>query len=94
MARALERLQREWERGDAADGKFAALRPFLLEGREGGRLLEVAGRLGMTEGAARSLVHRLRLRFRAVLRAEVALTVPQESETEEELRHLLTALST
>lgn len=92
VARALERVRLEWERGDAAGGRFAALRPFLLLGRDGGRLTEIAAGLGMTEAAARSLVHRLRVRFRDLLRAEVAQMVPP-GEAEEELRYLLNALS-
>jgi RNA polymerase sigma-70 factor (ECF subfamily) len=46
----------------------------------------------MTEGAVKVAVHRLRERYRALLRAEIAATVTTEEETDDELRALLAAL--
>ena len=54
---------------------------------------ELAGRLQTTDGAVRVAVHRLRQRYRELLRAAIADTVSSPEEVEEELRHLLRAVS-
>ena len=54
---------------------------------------EAAARLEMSVSAITSAVYRLRARFRALLFEEVANTVNKPEEVEEELRHLLAALS-
>jgi RNA polymerase sigma factor (sigma-70 family) len=54
---------------------------------------EVAARLGMTEGTARAAVHRMRSRFRALFRAEIARTVAKPEEVEDEVRYLRRALT-
>jgi len=53
----------------------------------------IAERLAMTEGALRVAVHRLRQRYGELLREEIIQTVGTREEAEEELRHLLEALS-
>jgi hypothetical protein len=53
---------------------------------------EVAERLGMTEGAVKVTVHRLRRRLRDLLREEVAHTVATDEEIDEELRHLIAVI--
>jgi RNA polymerase sigma factor (sigma-70 family) len=58
------------------------------EGRETG-YAAMAARLGLTEGAVKVAVHRLRRRFRDLLREEVAHTVAADAEVDEELRHLI-----
>jgi hypothetical protein len=52
----------------------------------------IGERLGMSEGTARWAMHRLRERYRERLRAEVAQTVADPMEVEEELRHLITVV--
>jgi RNA polymerase sigma-70 factor (ECF subfamily) len=54
---------------------------------------EVAARLGVTETALYSAIHRLRRRYGEVLRREVAHTVARPEEIEEELRYLVRVLS-
>lgn len=54
---------------------------------------QVAGRFGMTEGAVRGAMHRLRSRYRERLRGEVARTVAQHGEVDEELRYLISVVS-
>ena len=54
---------------------------------------DLAKPLGMTEGAVKVAVHRLRQRYRDQLRAEIGNTVASPGEVEEELRHLFTVLS-
>ena len=49
--------------------------------------------LNLTEGAVKVAVHRLRKRFREVLRAEVAHTVARPEDIDDELRHLIAVLS-
>ena len=53
---------------------------------------ETAAQLGMTPGAVKVAVHRLRQRYRDLLRARIAETVSDPSEIEDEMRYLLTAL--
>ena len=48
--------------------------------------------LGMTEGAVKVAVHRLRRRFREAVLAEIAQTVAAPEEVDEELRHLFEAI--
>ena len=55
---------------------------------------EVATEFGMSEGAVKVAVHRLRGRYREILKEEVAGTLAGPEETEEEIRYLLAALST
>jgi DNA-directed RNA polymerase specialized sigma24 family protein len=54
---------------------------------------EMAGRLEMTAGAVKAAAHRLRQRYGALLREEVAQTVANSAEVDEELRHLFAALN-
>jgi RNA polymerase sigma-70 factor (ECF subfamily) len=53
---------------------------------------EIAREFGMTENAVKQAFHRLRQRYRQVLREEVAQTVATPAEIEDELRHLIAAL--
>ena len=54
---------------------------------------EVANELGMTEGAVKVAVHRMRRRYRDLLNEEIAQTVTGPEELEEELRDLRAALA-
>ncbi len=54
---------------------------------------EIGATLGMSEGAVKISVVRLRERFRDLLRAEIAETVATPGETDAEMRHLLDALA-
>jgi RNA polymerase sigma factor (sigma-70 family) len=53
---------------------------------------EVAERFGMTESSVKVSVHRMRLRYRDLVRAEVALTVDDEHAVNDEMRYLLSVL--
>jgi len=62
----------------------------------GGQLVplsQIALQLGISVSAVKVAVHRLRERFREALRGEVAHTVSQSDEIEDELRYLITVLS-
>lgn len=64
-----------------------------LTDSENRRYREVAAELQMSESAVKVAVHRLRRRFGAVLREEVARTVADPSRVDDELRFLLAAIS-
>jgi RNA polymerase sigma-70 factor (ECF subfamily) len=74
-------------------GLFDRLRPMLEGDNPAESYREVASALGMTEGAVKAAAHRLRARYRALLRAEVARTVVEEADVDGELGELITALA-
>jgi RNA polymerase sigma-70 factor (ECF subfamily) len=53
---------------------------------------DIAREFGMTENAIKQAFHRLRQRYRQLLREEVAHTVATPADIEDELRHLIAAL--
>ena len=80
----------------ARDGKgalFHALEPCLIGSRDTQPYAALGAQLGMTEGAARVAVCRLRERYRECLRAEIAHTVASPAEVDEELRHLFRVMA-
>jgi RNA polymerase sigma-70 factor (ECF subfamily) len=85
MERAMDRLAAEH-----ADQKerFERLKPCLT-GSEEASYREVAAVLGMTEAAVKAAVHRLRQGYGRLLREEIADTVADPAEVDDELRHLL-----
>ena len=87
----LERLRGE----QVAAGKgaqFEQLQDCLMGSSDAPRYAALAARMGLNEEAARMAVSRLRRRYRALLREEIAQTVTSPAEIEEEIRHLFTAL--
>ena len=72
---------------------FAALRFCLDGGSEAPSYGELATRLDRNEGAIKTSVHRLRRRFREVLRREVARTVATSDEIDDELNYLRDVLT-
>jgi RNA polymerase sigma factor (sigma-70 family) len=89
MDRAMEKLQRE-NADDVA--RFSRLKPFMTSPPPAGGYDQVAAEFNMPPGSVPVAVHRLRSRFRQLLRAEVAQTVATASEIDDELRHLCEAL--
>ena len=53
---------------------------------------KIAQELGMTENAVKQAFHRLRQRYRLLLREEIAQTVVAPSDVEDELRHFIAIL--
>jgi RNA polymerase sigma-70 factor (ECF subfamily) len=93
LAKVIERLQAEC----AAEGKgklFEQLKTFLMAGGGDSAQAEVAKALGMEEGAVRVAVHRLRKRYRALLRDEIAHTLADESQVAAEMQALFGAFGT
>jgi RNA polymerase sigma factor (sigma-70 family) len=89
---AFVRLRSEFQ-SQGNDRSFDALQHFLL-GEEEVSYQQVADRLGLSLGGVKTAIHRMRGRYRALVRDEVARTVTTPDEVEEELRCLRVALST
>ena len=89
IARALAALEAEHAEKTEV---FAALKPWLDGGAEVSQA-DAARELGMAETAVKVAIHRLRLRFRELIRAEVAATVNDPAEVADELRHLIAVAS-
>jgi len=71
---------------------FSTLKPWLDGGADGSQA-EAAQTLGTSETAVKVAVHRLRVRFRELIRAEVAATVNHPEDVTGELRHLIAVAS-
>jgi RNA polymerase sigma-70 factor (ECF subfamily) len=81
------------EQGASQKGQlWEQLRPYLTEASDAPAYATVAGLMGMTEGAVKVAVHRLRRRFRELLRDAVVQTVAVPEDVDQELAHLLAAL--
>jgi RNA polymerase sigma factor (sigma-70 family) len=92
IKQAMTRLQAEY----TAQGKqelYSQLEPGLTGETPPGGLAQLALALDMSEGAVKVALHRLRRRFRELLRAEIEQTVARKEDVTEELRHLSTALA-
>jgi RNA polymerase sigma-70 factor (ECF subfamily) len=92
LAKVIERLQQEC----AADGKaklFEQLKIFLTAGKGESAQAEVAKVLGLEEGAVRVAIHRLRKRYRQLLRDEIANTLSDAAMVDEEMRALFGAFA-
>jgi RNA polymerase sigma-70 factor (ECF subfamily) len=92
LDRTLARLREEF----AATGRardFDRLKVCLTAERGEISYAEIAAALGLSEGAARVAVHRLRKRFREVFREEIAHTVSGPEDIEEEVRYLMGVLA-
>jgi len=88
---ALARLREEMS-GNGKATQFDALRVYLTDEPAEGRYAETAARLQTTTRAVAVAVHRLRQRYRELVRAEVGQTVATPLDLEQEMRHLFEAL--
>jgi RNA polymerase sigma factor (sigma-70 family) len=91
LDRALTALAKEHEASGKTD-QFEALKPWLTGDTENNSQAETATRLGMNEGAVKVAIHRLRRRFREVIKNEIGQTVSEPAQVEVELHYLLEAL--
>jgi RNA polymerase sigma-70 factor (ECF subfamily) len=92
LNRTMTRLQSE----SAGSGKrklFESLKVYLTAEKGSAPYRDVAAELDMTEGAVKVAVHRLRSRYRELLREEIAQTVAAEGQIDEEIRDLFAALA-
>jgi RNA polymerase sigma-70 factor (ECF subfamily) len=90
LAKVIKRLCAECHAEDRA-GQFEQLKIFLTSGKGATSYASVAKSLGMEEGAARTAAHRLRKRYRELLRDEISQTLADPSLVEEEMRALFGA---
>ncbi len=88
----LQRLREEHIR-DGKETSFEQLKVTLTEASRSVPYAEIAARLDMSEGAVKVAVHRLRQRYRELLRVEIAGTVTSPGEVEDEIRALFSALA-
>jgi RNA polymerase sigma factor (sigma-70 family) len=91
LRRVVERLRREYDDAGRAD-KFEQLIGVLTRDPGSEPYVEIANRLGISEGNIRVAVHRLRRRYGTLLREEIAATVEDADQVEDEIRTLFTAL--
>lgn len=92
LEQALARLKRDY----FAEGKaemFAKLQTGLTGELAASAYSDWAAALGMSQGAVKMALHRMRRRFGEALRNEIADTVASPAEVDEELRHLLAVIS-
>jgi RNA polymerase sigma-70 factor (ECF subfamily) len=92
LDRVLERLRTE----HVDEGKiefFDTLKPCLVGDSDAQPYVVLASKLGLTEGAVKVAVHRLRQRYRRLLREEISNTVAAPDEVADEMRYLMTVLA-
>ena len=92
LTRAMDRLKAE----SAASGKqrlYDCLKVYLAAEKDAVPYRDVAGELNMTEGAVKVAVHRLRRRYRELVRDEIAQTVTTDAQVDEEIQDLFAALA-
>jgi RNA polymerase sigma-70 factor (ECF subfamily) len=73
--------------------QFAALKAWLSPAAPRTSQAETAAQLGLSEGALKVAIHRLRQRFREITRAEIAQTLNDTADLDDEMRHLVNALA-
>jgi RNA polymerase sigma-70 factor (ECF subfamily) len=92
LERVITRLRDE----NSAEGKaklYEQLKQFLMVGKSEISYVQAATALEMSEGALRVAVHRLRRRYRELLREEIAQTLSDPAQAGEEMQVLFSALS-
>jgi RNA polymerase sigma factor (sigma-70 family) len=91
LERTLGRLRAEF-RATGKESVFARLEGYLTGEKETLPYADIGESLGMSEGAVKVAVHRLRRRFGALLREEIAETVSDPAQVDDEVRDLFRAL--
>jgi RNA polymerase sigma-70 factor (ECF subfamily) len=92
LEQVLSRLQEE-HRVEEKMPLFEALKPCLAGDKDAQPYKSLAATLGISEGAVKVAVHRMRQRYRQLLREEIANTVASPAEVEEEMQHLFAVLA-
>ena len=93
LDQVLTRLGDEYRAGGPATARlFDQLQKLLTDESDRPSQAEIAGELAMTENAVKQAFHRLRQRYRELLREEIAHTVMLPGDIEDELRHLIAVL--
>lgn len=92
LERVITRLRDE----HCAEGKailYEQLKPFLMADKSESPYTNAAALLNMNEGAVRVAAHRLRRRYRELLREEIAQTLANPAQADEEMQALFSALA-
>jgi RNA polymerase sigma-70 factor (ECF subfamily) len=92
MDRSLKAVQADFEKAGKS-AHFEALKPWLVGDTDQLSQADAATQLGVTTGAVKVMIHRLRKIFRAAVESEIAQTVPVIEDIDEELRYLIEVLS-
>ena len=92
LDQVLNRLGAEYA-GQGKTKMFGELKPCLLGERAAQSYAGLASKLRMTEGSVRVAVHRLRQKYRQLLREEIANTVAKPEEVKDEMLHLFSVLA-
>lgn len=92
ISKVMERLEREFRAAQKID-QFEAFKPFLVDEKGTVPYSEVAANLGMGVNTVRTAIHRFRHRYARCFRDEIAETVENEEDVENEIMELLAALS-
>ena len=92
LQKAIQRLNDE-SAGACKPDAFERLMAYLAPAGDAAPYHETGRQLNMTQAAVKAAVYRLRKRYRALLKDEIARTVSTESQVEEEIRFLFSALS-
>jgi RNA polymerase sigma-70 factor (ECF subfamily) len=88
LERAADRLRAEYVAGGKS-GLYEHLTEFRLDAADQRAYAEVAAQLGLSDSALKSAIHRLRQRHLQLVREEIAQTVANPAEVDEEIRYLL-----
>ena len=91
LDQVLGRLETEY-RSAGKEALFYRAKDSLVGDADGRFQAEIAAELGMTENAVNQAFHRFRQRYRVLVREEIAMTVAQPGEVEDELRHFASVL--
>lgn len=91
LDQAAVRLHEEYEVADKGQ-LYASLKDFVSTDGTMLSYEEVSQRLGLSQSAVKSAIHRLRQRYQELIREEIAQTVTTAAEVDEEIRYLLTVI--
>lgn len=72
--------------------QFQALKPWLTGGSDSQSQKETADKLGMNEGAVKVAIHRLRKRYRTLVKEAIGQTLPDDERVEDELSYLISVM--
>ena len=91
FTRVLDRLEQE-HRDTGRSELFDTLKNFLTGERDDTSYATAARRLNLTENAVKQAAHRLRRRYREIFRDEIAQTLADPGELDDEVRHILAVI--
>jgi RNA polymerase sigma factor (sigma-70 family) len=92
LGRVLDRLKGEWENKETGR-HFDELKPFLIDPKGEVSFADAAARAGVSEASLKWAVHKLRRRYRELVREEIAETVSSADQVDDELRYLFSVLA-